>query len=172
MGHVLSRLPFLCVFALLTTAVSLSAANARSTTGFGAFKVQDPYMAPTNNPNLAGFYGCLLEDNGAVYNNCGVDYQPTLVFDLPIDNTGNHGIVIQPYWGNSQLNVTPTPFQCTAYAYAGNQPMSTVGTSAVFSMGGPAQTVNVNVSNNGMSVALICWNVPFGEGIANINWSA
>jgi hypothetical protein len=155
---------------MLAAVYPSASANARSTTGFSAFKVQNPSAASTGQ---AGFYECLLEDNGAVFNDCGL--LVNLVFDLPIDNTGTHTITVQPYWGNSSPNLSPpagpTPFNCQAYAYAGNSSVSVVGTAVTFSLGGAGQTLTVDVPSDAMSMAVICWKVPDGEGIANINWN-
>jgi hypothetical protein len=153
---------FITALGALAAAFAAGYADARSTTGFSAFHVEGPINS-SENP-----YQCLVENNGAVVNNCS--YPVSLEFDLPIDNTGSHNIPIQDYWGTVSVFDS---FTCEAYAYAGNQGSSTVGTSATFYE--PAQpnvNINVNVSNNGMSIQVICWNVPPGEGISNINWSA
>src|SRR6516164_3497306 len=53
---------------------------ARSSTGINSFHVMWPGSA----------YSCLKEDYAAVVNDC--TYTATLTFDMPIDNTGWHGI--------------------------------------------------------------------------------
>jgi hypothetical protein len=151
---------------------------ARSSTGFAAFKVQNPtseQLGAANAPT-GGFYHCLLEDNGAVWNDCGTTFpQPNLVFDLPIDNTGTHTITIQPYWGKPSVAANPNPFYCQAFAYSGTQNTTAPGGSVVLAtVNTPfsqAQQMTVNVANNGMSMAVLCINVPFGAGVANINWT-
>lgn len=144
--------------AALLAAVS---ADARSTTAFSAFHVEGPINS-SQNP-----YECLSENNGAVYNGCG--YAVSLEFDLPIDNTGYHSVTIQDYWYGSSSS---SSFQCVPYAYTGTGPSSTVGTPVNFYEPHQSLTGGVNVGNNGMSIQVICWDVPAGGGVANINWSA
>ena len=58
---------------------------ARSSTGINSFHVMWPGSA----------YSCLKEDYAAVVNDC--TYTATLTFDMPIDNTGWHGIDVVDY---------------------------------------------------------------------------
>lgn len=140
-------------------AVAASPAYARSTTGFSAFHVEGPTGSDP--------YTCLNEANGAVVNNC--TYDVSLEFDLPVDNTGGKTITVQDYWYGWPNN---TSFQCVSYAYTGTEPSSTVGSTITFDLPGQSLSTDVNVANGGMSIQLICWSVPPGGGIANINWNA
>jgi hypothetical protein len=142
---------------LAVVAVAASPAYARSTTGFASFRVQNPNTS--QNP-----YQCLLEDNGAVWNNCS--YSVNLVFDLPIDNTGTHYITLQDYWHFPRTG----SFTCDAYEYAGTG-SGTLGTGVTFYGGGLTGYPQVTTPNGGESIQLICWNVLPGAGIANINWT-
>jgi hypothetical protein len=135
-------------------------AGARSTTGFASFHVWG--NSASNNA-----YTCLNESNGAVVNNCG--YVVTLVFDLPVDNTGTHNLTVQSYSGSD------ASFTCNAWGYDGSG-NGWEGASGTFFSGDPSSgyTIypNVTINNNGESIQLICWGIPQGAGIANINWSA
>jgi len=150
---------------LAVSAVIAIPIYATSSTAFSSFHVEGP-LSSSQNP-----YTCLNEDNGAVVNNC--TYSVSLEFNLPITNTGSHPITVQPYWKWK----AGTSFSCTAYAYAGYQSSST-NQSPNFVFGAPPvnilappQTESVNVANNGESIQLICWSVPPGDGVANINWT-
>ena len=149
----------------LTLATWAMTADARSMTGFGSFKVKGAY--PTNP------YACLVENNGAVVNNC--PFSVTLYFDLPIDNTGIHWMMVQSYWGST------ASFSCDPYGVAGTGE-GTTGTSGTFFGTNSipdgyhwyaTNTISPSVGtlNGGESLYMICWNVPTGAGIANINWS-
>jgi hypothetical protein len=139
----------------LALAAVSSSASARSVTGFGSFRVSGAYAT---NP-----YTCLAENNGAVVNNCS--FAVNLVFDLPIDNTGNHTITLQNYWNSTAA------FWCEPYSYAGTGP-GVAGVGGSFSpYSGHSIGLQINTPNNGESIQLICWGVPTGAGIANINWS-
>jgi hypothetical protein len=75
MPRSISRLGFVASGSLLAIVAMSTVANARSTTAFNAFKVQNPNALPNACASAPGecqytdFYQCLLEDNGAVYNN-------------------------------------------------------------------------------------------------------
>ncbi|MGA7693453.1 MAG: hypothetical protein WCA76_00420 [Candidatus Sulfotelmatobacter sp.] len=140
---------------LAIVAFAAGPAYARSTTGFSAFHVEGPIGSDP--------YTCLGENNGAVVNNCS--YDVSLEFDLPIDNPGSHPITVQDYWTGSDS------FSCVSYAYTGQTPSSVVGSTIVFTAPGQSLVSTVNAANNGMSIQLICWYVPPGGGVANLNWS-
>jgi hypothetical protein len=144
--------------AAMAAATSLPA-QARSTTAYASFHVQNASET---------YYGCLVEDYGAVVNECSTSV--SLVFDMPIANTGSHWVTIKDYW--IMLGDPPTPFNCESFAYDGNGP-SVVGDSGPHIFSFPQQTITeyVNVPANGDVMQLICWNVPVGSGIATINWS-
>jgi len=143
---------------LAILAVAASPAYARSTTGFSAFHVESPIAS---NP-----YTCLAENNGAVVNNCS--YAVSLEFDLPIDGAGVKTITVQDYWGGSDAENT---FSCTAYAYTGSEGSSTVGNAIDFTAPLQSLTSTVDVASATESIQLICWNVPAGGGVANLNWN-
>jgi len=91
----------------------------------------------------------------------------SLEFDLPITSSGDHTILVQDYWYGWPNN---TSFECESFAYAGEGRTANWGSTIFF--GQPSQDLPTSVSNgNGMSIQLICWNVPQGGGIANLNWN-
>jgi len=148
----------------LTLATGAMTADARSMTGFGSFKVKGTY---STNP-----YACLAENNGAVVNNC--PFSVSLYFNLPIDNSGLHWMTVQSFWGST------ASFSCDPYGVSGIGE-GTTGLSETFfatnSIGIPFYATNtiypsVNTPNGGESLYMICWNVPPGAGIANINWTS
>ena len=153
-------------FCLAILAVAAGPAYAASTTGFSSFHVEQTSANEFKTGQFDNAYDCLVESYGAVVNKCG--YSVSLEFDLPITTSANHVITVQDYWYGWPNNTT---FSCTSYAYAGTGPDAAgVGNTIYFDL--PGQQWNTNVANgNGMSIQLICWNVPPGGGIANINWN-
>jgi hypothetical protein len=150
---------------LAMLAVAASPAYAASTTGFSSFHVEYQWTNEYKNATFDSPYDCLIENYGAVLNQCGQDV--SLVFDLPITSSGNHTIQVQDYWYGWPGN---TSFTCDAYSYAGTSGSVYAWGSLTFYE--PGQNLPVNVGNgNGMSIQLICWNVPPGGGIAQINWN-
>jgi len=147
---------------LAILAVAASPAYARSTTGFSAFHLQGTTKAElTGNP-----YSCLTELFGAVINNC--TKAVSLEFDLPIDNIGTKNVVVQDYYAGTDAENT---FTCQASAYAGTSASDNPGTFISFTAPLQTLTSTVDVTNDGMSIQLICADVPPGGGIANINWN-
>ena len=75
---------------------------------------------------------------------------------------------MQDYWLDTNQENT---FSCQTYAYTGTQGSSTSGTGINFNA--PLQIYNsvVDVAAAGDSIQLICWNVPPGGGVANLNWT-
>lgn len=138
-------------------AVAASPAYARSTTGFSAFHVEVIGTTTTD------AYLCIGESNGAVINNCSGAVN--LEFDLPIDNQGTHWMTLQSFWG-----IYSGGFTCTPYAYDGNG-NGYPGVGVTFQPGTTVAYPNVATPNGGESIQLICWGVPHGAGIANINWT-
>ena len=152
-------LMFIAVLAALATPGRL-VAQARSTTAFNSFHVQSAYVGKEDP------YLCLTEDNGAVVNNCS--YSVNLLFDLPIDHIGDNTIRVQDYWGAPREFVQ---FGCTSYVYTGSEGGSFVGTSLTFTAPKMALNTKDNVPALGDSMTVICWAVPPGEGVANLNWN-
>jgi hypothetical protein len=141
-------------------------AKTRSTTGFNCFHVQNPTMAPKA-------YHCLTEDNGAVVNNCAVPI--SLAFNLPIDSVGTKTVTVTDYWNSPDRF---KHFNCGIYDQAGLSGISNNFVSVSFTRAKQTLQGSVlvsNASNDGFSflnaVSLICFEVPPGEGIANINWA-
>ena len=143
---------------LAILAVAASPAYARSTTAFSAFHVEN-----TVSPDQ---YTCLIEDNGAVVNTC--TFAVNLEFDLPIDAKGIKNVTVQDYWNGTGAENT---FYCQTYAYTGTQSSSTQGTIINFNAPLQKLTSTVDVANLGMSIQLICWGIPVGGGVANLNWT-
>ena len=130
----------------------------RRTTAFSGFHVESPIASAPRT--------CLSENNGAVVNNCS--HNVSLEFNLPIDSKGSKSILVQDYWaGTNQENT----FACQSYAYTGTQGSSTPGTTIYFNA--PYQNYNsiAYAAATGDSIQLICWDVPPGGGVANLNWT-
>jgi hypothetical protein len=155
-------LMFIAVLVALATPSMLVAQNnrTRSTTAFNSFHVQSGYVGKEDP------YLCLTEDNGAVVNNCS--YDVNLLFDLQIDHTGEKTIWVQDYWNAPSRFVQ---FGCTSYVYTGSEGSSLVGTSLTFTAPKMALNTKDNVPALGDSMTVICWFVPPGEGVANLNWN-
>jgi hypothetical protein len=186
MPNSVSRLGLVASGSLLAAVAIATVANARSTTAFNAFKVQNPKAVPPACADtvgcFAGYYQCLTENNGAVVNDCPLSIGtkpptvvplPNLVFDLPVDTAGFKTIGVQPYvdsWDTAQQADNPNSFYCAAYAYTGNG-AGIAGTTITFTRPNiTSGNVYVTVPSGG-SIQLICWGVPSGAGIANINWN-
>jgi hypothetical protein len=133
---------------------------ARSSTAFSSFHVQSATVLTGNS------YDCLTENNGAVVNNC--THEVNLLFNLVVDYTGTKSITVQNYWSMT----SGTSFSCTAYGYTGTTGSSlTQSTAFDFTAASQSLTQDLSVPDAGMSVQLICWKVPRGDGVANINWT-
>jgi hypothetical protein len=133
---------------------------ARSSTAFGSFHVQSATVLKGND------YDCITENNGAAVNNC--THEVNLLFGLVLDTTGTKSITVQNYWSMT----SGSSFSCTAYGYTGTGGGSLTESPAfVFTAEGQSITQEISVPETGMSVQLICWKVPAGDGVANINWN-
>jgi len=133
---------------------------ARSSTAFSSFHVQSATVLKGND------YDCITENNGAAVNNC--THAVNLLFDLVIDTTGTKSITVQNYWSMT----ADTTVSCIAYGYTGTTGSSLTESPAfTFTAAGQSITQHISVPASGMSVQLICFGVPVGDGIANINWT-
>ena len=140
---------------LAVVASAVRPAHAEAVTGFGSFHVAWPVG---NNP-----YTCLTYDSGAVVNSCA--YAVDLQFDLP-SNAGNKSASVQNYWFGAPGNST---FNCYLVSYDGTG-LSAWSNQIHFT--NPKQNLQANVNeNNNWSLALYCYSIPPGSGIANINWT-
>ncbi|RBP09858.1 hypothetical protein DFR50_12058 [Roseiarcus fermentans] len=141
-------------------------AELASINAFNNFHVEETPATPQNsNP-----YQCLFEDNGAVYNKCA--YKVTLDFNLPVNSEGEHTIYIRNYWNHA----VGTSFNCIVYACPTslNDHQCVVGGTATFTA--PYQQKSVSVATSGaypnmQNMALICWNLSTGDGIATMNYN-
>jgi|HubBroStandDraft_1064217.scaffolds.fasta_scaffold175812_2 hypothetical protein len=140
-------------------------AELGSINGFNNFHVEEtPATTQTTNP-----YQCVFEDNGAVYNNC--TYQVTLDFNLPVHSVGSHTIHIRNYWNQA----AGTSFNCIVYACPTSltNHECLVGDTVTFTAAYQLKSVSVTTSGaypNMQNMALICWNLSTGDGIATINY--
>jgi hypothetical protein len=156
----LNTMPLLLATALAIATIAASPANAeRTTTGFGSFHVQ------SGTPIFESSYQCLTEDNGAVVNNCNSPVN--LFFDLPIDTAGAKAVSIQDYWLGP---VEFLPFNCVSYSYTGRHSSSRIGTQVTFGTTLTTLTTQDYVAP-GDTIAVICWAVPPGEGVASLTWN-
>jgi hypothetical protein len=147
---------------LAILAAAASPAYARSTTGFSAFRLQGTTKAElADNP-----YSCLTELFGAVINNCKKPV--SLEFDLPIDHIGTKNVQVQDYYAGTDAENT---FTCQVSAYAGTSASDTPGSFINFTAPLQNLTATVDVTADGMSIQLICSDVPPGGGISNLNWN-
>jgi hypothetical protein len=151
--------------AILAVAASPAYAETRATTAFNSFHVQSatPFSQPTYTEDP---YLCLTEDNGAVVNNC--TFNVNLLFDLQIDHKGEKSITVQDYWNAPSPFV---PFECVSYVYTGTMSSSYGGTIVTFTAPTTALITKDDVPALGNSMTVICWQVPPGEGVANLNWN-
>jgi hypothetical protein len=148
----------------IAAAASVAVADARSISGFGSFRVQDPTGGST------GPYQCLTEDNGAVVNGC--QGPVNLAFGLVVDAPGTYGVGVANYWKDWGANNSDPPFSCNAYTYAGTSSNS-AGQSQSMTFNTKSQpntAATVPSLPDGGTLQLICWNVPPGAGIASVNW--
>ena len=76
-----------------------------------------------------------------------------------IDATREKTITVRNYWYGTSESAT---FACQAYAYGG---------SVAFTLPGQPKSVSFNMQNADWSIQLVCFNIPAGGGIANVNWN-
>src|SRR5271165_1343466 len=127
---------FVATVGAYATSCSIASAG-QQTTGFNAFRIQNPSDAfqtgfGSGGPFAGGYYNCVQEAWGAVVNYCQsapngpvsqtIDSNTVIItvnfaFDLPVSGTGTKRIQIhnygQPWAGNNQS------FSCQPYAYRG-----------------------------------------------------
>jgi hypothetical protein len=147
----------LCLTAL---AVVASPAYARSTTAFSAFHVELLGKASKN------AYLCLYENYGAVVNACS--YPVSLEFDLPIDTVGHKTITVQNWWGGTDAEET---FECDGTVNSGVGSIIDDQAFVNFTGGSQPLQMTLDVGVGGLSMQMICWNIPPGGGVANLNWT-
>jgi hypothetical protein len=170
-----SILSFLIVFFIATTTAVLPA-EARSTTGFASFRVANEGSYPTDP------YNCLMEDNGAVVNDCS--FPVNLTFEVPVDKDGtcnfcvdvflsgyiNFPMTVQSYWGShasfscAENYLSPSWDVGYLSTDSGTFFLNTYPTTTGFS-------INLIDDASGGALELDCTNIPPGAGIANINWN-
>jgi len=146
-------------FCLAIPCITATPAFARSSTGWGLFKVwmgKKGLFGPT--------YSCLQFNQGAVVNNC--KFKVSLIFDLDTERIGVETVSVQDYFsGTNQQNT----FSCTSYDIDGR---GSVAQGSTINFTGPHQNLSSTVNqNSGDSIQLICYNIPPGGGVANINWA-
>lgn len=146
-----------CSAILAIAATPSSAQSQRSNTAFSAHHIENPLGSPA--------YTCVTEDNGAVFNNCS--YTVSLEFDLPIDSVGSKTVTVRDFFqGTTEANT----FSCYLYAYTGTSGTSTESLPISFTGPSEIRSTNVTVPSGG-NMQLICWNIPIGGGVANLNWN-
>ncbi len=144
---------------LAISALTAIPAYAVSSTAFSLFHVEGPLSSTENS------YLCLGENNGAVVNNCTWDV--SLEFNLPINSLGAKSISVQNLWGSPPLH----SFTCTVYAFSGLTGSSYAETALAYNASSNSFNGSIDLTANGSSMQVICWNVPPGQGIANFNWN-
>ena len=142
-------------------------AQVVSINGFNNFHVEE---APTTQPSNP--YQCMFEDNGAVYNHC-TGQKVTIDFNLPVSSDGEHTVYVRDYW-NWTVNFNCIVYACPISFLPGGDHQCVVGGEATFT--GPYQLKSVSVATGGtypnmQNMALICWNLSPGDGIAMMTYN-
>lgn len=108
-------------------------------------------------------YSCLQEDYAAVVNHC--TYTASLTFDMPIDNTGWHGIDVVdcPKGAGS--------FGCQALTYNPYGHVDFQTPVQIFNATGQERKHFDTFVWAGDSITIICWDVPPSRGINSLNWT-
>jgi hypothetical protein len=168
MTHLKGRIVVFASVAAAVTLIAVGNASAEdvSINAFNNFHVEETPATPhTFNPCQ-----CVFEDNGAVYNNCAD--KVTLDFNLPVTSVGEHTIYIRNYWTHTE----GTSFNCIVYACPASltDHLCVVGGTATFTA--PYQLKSASVANTGLypniqNIALLCWNISKGDGIATMNYN-
>ena len=146
----------LCV---ILSSGAFNLAFARSTTAYNSFKV---WMAKKG--DFKATYSCLTESFGAVVNECA--FPVSLLFDVPVDNSGSHTFTVQNNFSGTDAQNT---FTCQSYAYNGSGSISN-GSTINFTAPGQSLATAVTIDDN-ESAQLICKDIPEGGGVANIDWN-
>jgi hypothetical protein len=128
-------------------------AMARTTKGWKSFRVWSPLGAET----------CVAESFGAAVNIC--DYDINLTFELLVDTPGLQTVTVVDAPGGYGA------FTCAAVAFSGQNDGLVSSDAKTFNpVGQEALTFQVTVSQ-GWGMAVYCWGVDPGKGIAKITWN-
>jgi hypothetical protein len=151
---------FLGVCLVLTTIAATVPAEARSNTGFNAFRI---WISDTNKPTSSYTdAACLDEVDGSVVNNCKSTATVNLTFDSVIDNAGSHTLTVTGAPGGTE------PVSCTLHAFLAGALTSSSAAQNVNP--GESTSFTINVDSGG-SMSLYCTAVPVGSGIATLSWN-
>ena len=128
-------------------------AMARTTTGWNSFRVWSPLGAET----------CVAESFGAAVNIC--DYDINLTFELLVDTPGLKTVTVVDAPGGYGV------LTCSAVAFSGQNNGLVSSDAKTFNpFGQEALTFQVPVAA-GWGMAVYCWGVDSGKGIATITWN-
>jgi hypothetical protein len=146
---------FLGICLALTMFAASVPAEARSTTGWNAFKIwhpASPYTAAS----------CLAEVDGSVVNRCASTTSINLTFETVIDNAGSHTLTVTGAPGGT------ASFSCTLHAFLAGVLTSSSAAATV----APGETTSLSVSvESGGGMSLYCSDLPVGSGVANLDWN-
>lgn len=149
-----AKISFLAIGVALVTLAAIPPAEARSTTGWNAFKVWSPLGADA----------CVGESFGAAFNRC--EFNINLTFELAVDTPGWKEITV---WDAPDGSGS---FTCGAVAFSGvNHDIHGSETQHTFNPTGQERAVFWLYVEPGDGASLYCWNIPPSRGIANINWN-
>jgi hypothetical protein len=140
----------LAICLTLTVLASTAAAEARSTTGWNAWKIRSG-----NNRNAT----CIFERFGAVVNGCGSNVG--LTFEMVVDSIGVYNIgVVGAQNGR--------PFQCAVHTFFDEQ--AGFNTGYFWVNPGQQSIVPINL-DPGYGMTLYCDGIGAGSGVASLNWT-
>jgi hypothetical protein len=148
-----AKIWFLAMGVALVTLAAIPPAEARSTTGWNAYRVWIPQGAEQ----------CVRESFGSAINTC--NYNISLTFELVVDTAGwKHVTVLDAPGGYGS-------FTCVAATFSGVNNNIVPSNGMTFNPSGQEQVdFWINVAPGG-GLSVYCLNVPPSRGVANINWT-
>jgi len=148
-----AKMWFLAMGVALVTLAAIPCAEARSTTGWNAFRVWIPQGAEQ----------CVKESFGSAINTCS--YNIALTFELVVDTPGlKHITVLDAPDGYGA-------FTCGVVGFSGINNDIHASYGKTFNPVGQEKLDFSFYVNPGDGVSVYCLNVPPSRGVANINWN-
>ena len=147
-----AKMWFLAMGVALVTLAAIPPAEARSTTGWNAFRVWGPLGADQ----------CVAESFGAAVNRC--NFNINLTFELAVDNPGWKHVTVWDAPGGYGA------FTCGAGKFSGVNNDIYASYGKTFNTEGQGQ-LDFWIYHPGDGLSLYCFNVPPSKGISNINWN-
>jgi len=150
----IAKIWLLAMGVALVTLAAIPPAEARSTTGWNAFRV---WSSPL------GANQCVAESFGAAVNRC--NFNINLTFELVVDTPGWKHITVWDAPGGYGA------FTCVAANFSGVNNGIGVSDGKTFNPEGQEQLDFWIYVHPGDGLSLYCFNVPPSKGISNINWN-